>query len=167
MGALLSKTDLLESLPGRRIARVRRWLFNDDYNFYDSQIRDQEADGPTELTTEDGLVFSVIGNTEEMAIELVEGPMTGIGPSYASQEVSSNEFWLSRIAQPIVAVDVLQSVHKDVTAQSAFGIEMFLDQADSFVIEYLSDEEHIDQTRITGPYAGPSCRRLRIASLPS
>ena len=162
MAALVSKTDLLGALAGRRIVKVRRQLFVDDYNFYDPQIRDQEADGPTEITTDDGLVFSVVGNTEEMAIEVVEGPMTEVGPSFANQEVSSNQFWSSRIDKTIVAVDVLQSIHEAPNVQAAFGIEVFLNRADSFVIEYLSDEEHVDQTRVTGPYSGPPCRRIRI-----
>lgn len=163
MSALLSKTDLLGSLAGRRIDSVRRRLFRDDYNFYDPQIRDQEADGPTEVRTVDGLVFSIVGNTEEMAIEVVQGPMPEVGPSYDYHEVSSNEFWSTRVDKTIVAVDVLQSIHEGSGGKSAFGIEVFLDQADSFVIEYLSDEEHVDQTRVTGPYAGPLCRRIRIA----
>ncbi|MCL4852247.1 MAG: hypothetical protein KJZ78_12810, partial [Bryobacteraceae bacterium] len=165
MASLLSKTDVLGSLVGRRIDGVRRYLFRDDYNFYDPQNRDQEADGPTEVRTDDGLVFTIVGNTEEMAIEMIQGPVQGIGSSYDCHEVSSNEFWSPRVHKTIVAIDVLQSIHEASEAKSAFGIEVFLDHAESFVIEYLSDEEHVDQTRVTGPYAGPLCRRIRIAGL--
>jgi len=68
-------------LTGKRISTVRRWLFVDDYNFYPPETRDQAADGPTEITTEDGLVFSVAGNTEAMTVEVTEGLITEVGPS--------------------------------------------------------------------------------------
>ncbi len=162
MASPLSNTHVLATLIGRRIDGVRRYLFRDDYNFYDPQNRDQEADGPTEVHTDDGLVFSIVGNSEEMAIEISQGPVPEIGSSYDRHEVSSNEFWSPRTHKTIVAIDVLQSIHESPEAKSAFGIEVFLNEADSFVIEYLSDEEHLDQTRVTGPYAGPFCRRFRI-----
>ena len=126
------------------------------------KIRDQESDGPTEFRTVDGVVFHVVSNTKQMAIELVPGPYQQYGESYVGQDVTSNAFWLTRTNKSIVHIDSLQSLYGPEESQASFGLEFFFRDAESFVIEYLSDEEHQDQIRITGPYAGPPHRRVPV-----
>jgi hypothetical protein len=79
-----------------------------------------------------------------------------------ARDVTANSFWTSRVNKCIIRLDLLQSLYAAEGARRAFGLEVFFADADSFVIEYLSDEEHQDQLRITGPYEGPSCRRIEV-----
>jgi len=159
---LLKSRTFLGSLLGKKIVQVKRQLFANDYAFYDPEIRDQESDGPTEFRTADGVVFHVVSNTEQMAIEVMLGPAPRFGECFVSRDVTPNVFWSSRTNKSIAGVDALQSLYSPDESQFAFGLEVFFTDAESFVIEYLSDEEHQDQLRITGPYAGPPCRRVPL-----
>ena len=163
MPPLLAKTDLLCGLLRKRITSVRRQLFVNDYDSYEPAIREQESDGPAEFVIDDETVFHLTSNTEEMAVDIVEGSMPRLGPSFCPiRDVSFNKFWSARIGKRITAVDVLQSAYKPASVQSGFGLEIFLDETDSFVVEDLSDREHVDQIRLSGPYAGPPCRRVPL-----
>jgi len=153
---------LLKGLIGQRLSQVQRHMFVSDYTFYDPEIRDQESDGPTEFRTVDGMVFHVVSNTKQMAIEFLSGSCPRYGESYVGRDCTSNAFWSTRTNKSIEHIDVLQSLYSPEESQFAFGSEFFFQDAESFVIEYLSDEEHQDQIRITGPYAGPPCRRIAI-----
>ena len=86
-----------------------------------------------------------------------------MGESFANKDITLNTFWSSRINKSIISIDALQSTYSVEGSGSAFGVEVFLDGAESFVIEYLSDEAHQDQVRITGSYEGPPCRRIAVA----
>jgi hypothetical protein len=158
----LNSRKLLRSLIGKKLAHVLRYVFVSDYAFYDLETRDQESDGPTEFRTVDGMVFHVVSNTKQMAIEFLSGPCPRYGESYVSRDVTSNAFWSIRTNKSIEHIDVLQSLYSAEGSQFAFGSEFFFQDVESFVIEYLSDEGHQDQIRITGPYAGPLCRRIAI-----
>lgn len=108
------------------------------------------------------MVFHVVSNTKQMAIELIPGPSPRYGESFVSRDVTSNPFWSTRTDKSVVGIDALQSLYSPEGSLFAFGLEVFFRDAESFVIEYLSDEEHQDQVRITGPYAGPACRRVPL-----
>lgn len=153
---------LLRNLIGKKLSQVQRYVFISDYEFYDPEIRDQESDGPTEFRTVDGMVFHVVSNTKQMAIEFISGPCPRYGESFVGRDVTSNAFWLTRTNKNIVHIDALQSLYSPEGSLFAFGSEFFFQDAESFAIEYLSDEEHQDQVRITGPYAGPPCRRVPV-----
>jgi hypothetical protein len=77
----LNSRKLLKSLIGKKLSQVQRYVFISDYAFYDPEICDQESDGPTEFRTVDGMVFHVVSNTEQMAIEFIsveELPSTSV-----------------------------------------------------------------------------------------
>lgn len=139
---------------------VQRQLFVDDYNFFNPETRDQESDGPVEFFLDDNTVFYLISNTDDMSVDISLGAMPRFGPSfYPNRDVSSNEFWSRRIGKKISAVDVLQSVYEPADVLSAFGLEIFLDRADSFLVEQGISEY---QLRVAEAYAGPPCRRVRL-----
>jgi hypothetical protein len=163
MSKLLESRGLLGSLVGKKLSRVQRQLFLNDYAFYTAETRDQESDGPTEFRTVDGTEFHFLGNTEQQSIEIFSGPSPRYGESFANKDITLNTFWSSRINKSIISMDVLQSIYGVEGALSAFGVEFFFDGAESFVMEYLSDETHQDQVRITGPYKGPPCLRIAVA----
>jgi len=80
----LNSKKLLKSLIGKKLSQVKRYVFVADYAFYDPEIRDQESDGPTESCTMDGMVFHIVSNTKQMAIEFISGPCPRQGESYVT-----------------------------------------------------------------------------------
>jgi hypothetical protein len=74
-------------------------------------------------------------------------------------EVGSNPFWFRRKERPIRHIDILISQYD---RSNEFGIEIFLEGVDSFVIEYANEAPSFDQLRITGLYEGPQCERVRV-----
>jgi hypothetical protein len=88
----LNSRKLFKSLIGKKLLEIQRYVFVSDYAFYDPAARDQESDGPTEFRTVDGMVFHVVSNTKEMAIEFISGPCPRYGESYVGREVTSNAF---------------------------------------------------------------------------
>ena len=165
VGAIaLNSRKLLRSLIGKKLLQVQRYIFVSDYEFYDPEIRDQESDGPTEFRTEDGMVFHVVSNTKQLAIEFIPGPCPRYGESYVGLDVTSNAFWSIRTNKSIEHIDALQSLYSPEGSPYAFGSEFFFHGVESFVVEYLSDEEHQDQTKdnraICGPALPKNCHRL-------
>lgn len=159
---LLSKS-VLQRIVGSALARVKRHVFMPEHEVSDAATRDESSDGPTEFTTIDGFVFHVLGNTEEMSVEVFPGPCPKFGETFVERDVSSNGFWLRRLGKQICSLDALQSLYGAANSASAFALEMAFLGAEPVVIEYLSDDEHIDQIRLTGSYSGPPCKRVNLA----
>ena len=153
---------LLETFLDQEITKVRREIWLPDFESLDPKIRDEESDGPIELTFCNGVTIGIFSNTEEMSIEIKEGPIAAPSSAFVSRDLTENSFWLARVGKPIERIDVLQSIYDSPLSAIFFGVELFCLGADSFVVEYISDEDHTDQIRITGPYAGPDCRRTRV-----
>ena len=163
MADLLSNTEFLCGLCGKRVVSVHRQLFVEDYNYFNPATRDQESDGPVEFLLDDNTVFHLRNNMDEMAIDVYEGPMPQFGSSFhPNRDISSNEFWSRRIGKRISAVDVLQSVYEPEDTLSGFGLEIFLDGADSFLAENAIDSDHDNQLILSEVYAGPPYRRVRL-----
>jgi hypothetical protein len=148
----------LESIVGSRLVRVERQIFRSDFDYYDEACRDEESDGPIQFTAECGSTFYVAGNTERMSVEIFAGPMPRWGSTYFLREVTVNSFWAPRMGKRIASIYALVSDRQPASA-APFGIEFHLESAEPFTIEYLSDDDHLDQIRITGQCAEPFARR--------
>jgi hypothetical protein len=81
------------------------------------------------------------------------------GESYSLAEVGFNDFWSRRTAKQIIRLDILRSLYDP---RNEFGVEVFIDGAESFVVEYADESGSFDQLRVTGPYTGPQCDRVRV-----
>src|SRR5665213_2055872 len=106
----LNSRKVLKSLIGKRLSQVQRYVFVADYAFYDPETRDQESDGPTEFRTVDGMIFHVVSNTEQMAVEFISGPCPRYGESYVVRDITANAFWPTRTNKSIEHIDALQSL---------------------------------------------------------
>jgi hypothetical protein len=154
---------LMKKLIGKKIVRVRRCVFDDDYRHYGIEERDQASDGATEFLTGDGFTITVIRDTDAMAVQLVAGPIADEGENFHLKDVTGNSFWSARLGRTIIMIDALQSRYEP-SAAAFFVMEVFFDQAPSFVIEYVSDEDHVDQIHLCSQYQGPECRRLSVTN---
>ena len=163
MPPLLSSKALHKQIVGRSLARVKRHLFIPEYEVSDPSTRDESSDGPTEFITTDGLVFHVLGNTEAMSVEVFPGPCPSFGETFVERDVTSNAFWSQRMHKRVFALYALQSLYGPKDSASAFALEIVFWEGQSVVIEYISDDEHIDQIRLTGCYDGPPSNRISLA----
>lgn len=163
MPPLLSSKSLARKIVGSTLARVKRFVFMPEYECFDSTTRDESSDGPIEFTTGSGFIFHVLGNTEDMSVELRLGPCPRLGETFVERDVSANAFWSHRLGKKIRDLDALQSLYGSEDSAAAFALELTFSEAEPMVIEYLSDNEHLDQIRITNVYNGPRCKRINLA----
>ena len=152
---------ILGSFLGARLIEVRRYLYRNDLENLDPRVAEEEADGPIEFSVDNGLVLTITSRTEDMSIAVTKGALRVLGPSFTLRNISANEFWAARIGRTIEAVELLESPYPKV-GRSVFGVEVSLVGAPAFVVEYISDDHHVDQLRVTGRYVGGSCARTKL-----
>lgn len=154
---------LLRALRGREIVAVRRQVLLSDYNELDEAVRDEEADGPTELLLDDGTALHFIPDTEQMSVKVGVGGMPAWGDCFRVIEPSENQFWAPRIGRQVAEVYVLVSKYAEQNNRSEFAVELRLVGGGRVVLEYISDEAHPDMLRITGEEPAGDYRRLKLA----
>jgi hypothetical protein len=158
---------LWNSLLGHSIVAVRRQFLRADYEALAVEVRDEESDGPIELRFDSGMLLHLQADTEQMSVRVAQGAMPPCGEHHTTpMSIAGNEFWRLRIAQPLMAVDVLASAHAAPGGRSEFAVELVLANRTRAVIEYLSDEEHVDQIRIAAASPPGTYQRINIARLP-
>lgn len=154
-------TELLRHLLGAKLVKVRRNLYLPDIQRLDAVVADEDSDGSIEISTERGFVLTISSDTENMSVEVTAGAMPVKGPSFVLTDVSSNKFWTDRIGKTIKSIDLLKSAY-GFQDGPAFGVEISLLDEQGFVVEYISDDEYLDQIRVTGPYIGHICLRQAV-----
>jgi len=141
-----------------RLVRVERQIFRPDFDYYNEACRDEESDGPIQFTADCGVMFYIAGDTERMSIAVFSGKMPTLGSTYFKRQLERNSFWTPRVGKTVTSVHALVSDRQPSNA-APFGLEFHLDSAEPFTIEYLSDEDHVDQIRVTG-----KCAERRLTS---
>ena len=152
---------LLKSLLGKEIVKVKRQLFDNDLDLEDYE---QNADGPIEITTNDGLVMHFIADTERCSIGVVPGEMPRYGDSYSQRDVSTNSFWGDRIGKKISQVILCQHSDFSEYIPSEYGVEISLINGQLARFEYINEIDNPDTIRVTDQHIGQHCRTI-IADL--
>jgi len=152
--------SLFKNLLGKRIASIKRQLFQGDIDLTDHE---QNADGPIELTTSDGLVIHFIADTELFSIGIALGEMPQYGDSYKLRDLSDNTFWRVRVDQEITELTLLKSADYSDEYPSEFGIEISFINGEKALIEYKDEEDYPDMIRVTEHYSGQPCINQVIA----
>lgn len=160
-------SQLANSLIGRRIIRVRRYVLRSDYDILPRVARDEESDGPVELALDDGRFISVVSDTESMSVEVAALSLPVFGDSYVYINPGDNIYWSERLHREINAVALLRSRHASNAYPSEFGFELGLGDGLRVLCEYISDEEHTDTLRLRSEYSGPECERVILAEEPA
>jgi hypothetical protein len=152
-------------LLGSCLVKIERQVFQTDFEFYDPSCRDEESDGPIQFTTDCGIVFWIAANTELMSVDSYLGVMLKYGSTYSWRDVGANSFWNTRVGRQITDVWALFSNRqKDVA--SPFGLEFCFQGAAPFVVEYLSNENHLDQIRIGSTWSELPVSDVRRVRMP-
>lgn len=157
---LLSQNlNILKSLIGTRIVSVSRYLLKSDFHVDDFQ---QNADGPVEITFDNGTIIYFNSFTSGESISMFEGKMPLYGESYVYKDVSNNLFWSSRIRQKITKMYVLKSEYFSTDFPLECVLEIFFENNTKACVEYLSDEDFIDTLRVTSKFNESHLLRIEV-----
>ncbi len=110
------------------------------------------------------MIFDVAANTGRMSVDVSAGPMPKLGSTFFAREVGHNDFWAPRMRKRVLGVHALVSDWQPPGA-TPFGLEFHLDVSEPFVIEYVSDEQQLDQIRVTGSLTDPATLKFPVATL--
>ncbi len=149
---------LLAKLINKKIIKVRRQILKNDIKLY--QNFEQNGDGPVEIQLQDGFLVHFIGYTERCSILLKQGPMPDYGKFYKNIDVSHTHFWQQRLNKSINNIIILEDT--DSIDICEFGIEVYIDNASPFVIEYINEEEWPDMIRITEHKEYFHCQKIPL-----
>lgn len=145
---------LLKALLGKRLIKVKRQLFKDDMDLTDYE---ESADGPIELTTENGEIIHFCADTETFSVGVKAGEMPCYGESYVLSDISSNSFWKDRVEKEIVGIKLLKSIDASKDYPCEFGIELSFANGKTVLFEYKDEEDYPDMLRIVDSYIGQPC----------
>lgn len=163
----LQAQALWNSLLGHSIVAVHRQFLRSDYEELAAAVRDEDSDGPIELRFDSGILLHLQADTKQASVCVARGAMPLYGEHHTTPTgIAGNAFWRWRVAQPLMAVDVLVSAHAAFRGHGEFAVELVLANRTRAVIEYLSNDEHVAQIRIGGASPQGIYQRINIARLP-
>ncbi|ELS01075.1 hypothetical protein Xen7305DRAFT_00007760 [Xenococcus sp. PCC 7305] len=151
--------DLLKSLIGKKIVKVRRQIIKNEMNLDNFE---QEADGPVELTFDDHKVISFIDWADPSSVGVADREMTIYGGEYLLMELTNNSFWQQRIEQKIVQVIILNDLGTSVDYPGEFGIEIEFENNKQVCIEYADDAVYSDVLRVSEKFERRQCKKQVI-----
>lgn len=143
--------ELLRSFLGKKIVSVKRQLFKDDMYLEEYE---QNADGPIELSFNDGTVAHFVAKIETYSVGVLAGGMPRYGSSYAQFDVSNNIFWRDRVDQQIRQVAILRASDWSEDYPSEFGIDILFENGSTVLIECLDEQECPDMIKVAEKYTG-------------
>jgi len=156
---LSSNINLLKSLIGKKIVRVRRQIIKNEMNLDNFE---QEADGPVELSFDNNKVISFVDWTEPSSVGVADAEMTIYGGGYLLIELTNNSFWKPRIEQKIVQVIILEDLGASADYPGEFGIEIKFENNEQVCIEYADDAVYSDILRVSEKFERRQCKKRVI-----
>lgn len=132
-------------LIGTKIVAVRRQLFIGDFDLPDFE---QNADGPVELTFDNGAVLTMFADTERLSLTVEFNRMPKLGEGYIPVDVSQNAFWRDRLNAPVLDLIIIQSANPSEQYPCEFAVQFSLQGGLNVAVEYLNEEELPDMVRV-------------------
>ena len=153
---------LLARVIGQNIVRVRRAALVSDYNDLPQNTRDEESDGETEFVFGNGDVLHLTSHTESMSVQIA-GELLPEDNRYSKiVDVTQNSFWKERVERKVTGIDVLVSDSATNSNRQEFAIGFHFAGAPSCYVEYISDEDHVDQIRVIDFEPGGYWKRVSV-----
>lgn len=146
VATLLQAGAQLARTKGKRLLRVVRQVVPEDYGFYPEQTRNELSDGTLELSFEDGSVLCLEAHTEHMSVA-VSSARTKIA-RYLSLDLTGTPFWQRVVEHTLSDLQVLVSPYASPDCRQEFGLLVTMSNGETFLVEYISDEEFTDALRI-------------------
>lgn len=144
-------TSLFKSILNSKIVRVRRQLYDGDFDVFDYE---QNADGPVELDFDNGVTLYFAADTESFSVKVGVGAMPIYCESYKLLDLSNNDFWRLRVGKIVDGVSVLKGADSDSVYLFEFGVELLLAGGISVLVEYLDSSEFPDMIKVSEKYVG-------------
>ena len=154
--------DNLRHIIGKFVTKVARQILKSDMDLNDFE---QMADGPTEISLDDGSILCFYALPEVNSIAIQRECMSEYGESYIYCNVTENNFWKVRVKSKIKSVNILKSKYSSLENPSEFGVGLKLENGLEIYFEYLDEEDFPDTVRVTAEYLGPECLKQEIFSI--